>query len=102
MMAQEQALKFGLYLALVGIGVTFGSLIFLYFILRAFLMYQRSALKKEANKIQADKPLPDELAAVIGVAIEKYLKEEQEYLSPPLQLEFKKPSAWKISGRSET
>ncbi len=98
-MINEPALKFGIHIALVGIGVTFGSLIFLYFLLRAFLRYERRAAAKEEKQKPAGEPIPEELVAVIGVAIEKYLEQDREYISPQWRLELKPASAWKISGR---
>lgn len=103
MVPEPGALKFGLYLALVGISITFGSLLFLYLILILFSRMERWFSQKNGHLVSEDEPLDEELIAVIGVALEKYLAEERAYISGPseIRLKFRKPSSWKISGRSE-
>jgi len=103
MIAELEALKFGLYIAFVGIGVTFGSLVFLYLILAGFARYERWALKRHNENISSEEPLSEEEVASAVIGIERYLEEERERIPAPLEfkLEFRRPSAWKLSGRSE-
>jgi len=99
----RELIEFGFYLAGVGISVTFGSLILLYFMLRLFLRVERRyGRRAEAGAEEAEESLPAELAAAIGVAINLYLAEEREHLRPEWRLELRKPSAWRSSGRSES
>jgi len=96
----NETLLFGFRLTLVGISVTFVSLILLYLMLVAFARYSQN-LKKKGALISASEEIPEELITAVTVGIEKFLEEEREYIEPELRLEMRKPSAWKISGRRE-
>ncbi len=99
--AGRDAIAFGFYLAGVGISVTFGSLILMYFILRIFIRVERHYAAPAEAKAGAAEALPVEVVAAIGAAIEKYLEEEREHIVPELRLEERKPSVWRSSGRSD-
>lgn len=98
--AGRDAIAFGFYLAAVGISVTFGSLILMYFMLRIFIRVERHYAAPAQARAAAE-ALPIEVVAAIGAAIEKYLEEEREHILPELRLEDRKPSAWRSSGRSD-
>jgi len=105
-MISEQIFNIWLTLTLYGMGAAFSALVFIYLfnllIARVQKFYQSREEEEKGKQIEGQhREMPAHLVAVVSIAIERYLEEEQFSSARYLRLESRRASAWKAQGRKE-
>jgi|GEM_PF-1904031 len=95
-----------LTLTLYGMGAAFSALVLIYLfnllVARVQRFYQTRQEEEKGKEIAGPfRELPAHLVAVVSIAIERYLEEEQFSSTRYLRLESRRASAWKAQRRKE-